>query len=166
MEGDKNQNMQFAEAIFAWQFPEYEKYQKSFWWYVITLVVLIFAVWWLILDQNYVFAIFLVLFYLLVIFYDVRQQEIVDFIITPDGFMFGKRFYEYREISDFFIIYQNNGIKNLYFDFKNPLKGRLIVPIDGQNAVAVREYLLKYMHENLEREAEPLSEIFRRLLKF
>ena len=68
--------------------------------------------------------------------------------------------------SDFFIIYQNNGIKNLYFDFKNPLKGRLIVPIDGQNAVAVREYLLKYMHENLEREAEPLSEIFRRLLKF
>ncbi|MFA5021379.1 MAG: hypothetical protein WC517_04995, partial [Patescibacteria group bacterium] len=57
------------------------------------------------------------------------------------------------------------GIKNLYVEFKNPLKGRLVIPLDGQDAVAIRDYLLRFLAEDLEREAEPISEQLRRFLK-
>ncbi|MFA5029174.1 MAG: hypothetical protein WC518_00285 [Patescibacteria group bacterium] len=162
---------QLSEVVFSWRHPEYIRYRKNIWWYVISLIVLILLSIWAIAqgnwfgDQNYLFVVFLVLFYLVVLIYEFRQPEEVDFIITPDGVKSGRRFYYYKDIDNFFVIYQEQGIKNLYLDFVNPLRGRLVVPLDGQDAVAIREFLLGFLKEDLDREVEPLSERFRRWLK-
>lgn len=161
---ENNQN-QLSQVAFSWQCPEYVKYPKNIRWYLISLLVLALAIWWSIRDSNYLFLIFLVLFYLIVIMYESREPQSVDIFLTNDGIKFGRNFYGYGLIDDFFIIYQEAGIKNLYLDFKNPLRGRLVVPVDGQDAMAIREFLLGYLKEDLEREAEPLSERFRRWLK-
>ena len=164
MPEENNQN-KLSQVVFSWPCPEYVKYPKNIRWYLISLLVLALAIWWTIHDSNYLFLIFLVLFYLIVIMYESREPRMIDVFITADGIKFGRNFYEYKLIEDFFIIYQEAGMKNLYLDFKNPLRGRLVVPVDGQDAVAIREFLLGYLKEDLEREAEPLSERFRRWLK-
>lgn len=159
------QGPKMAEAIFYWEHPDYVVYHKDARWYALSLLLLVLAVAWTIIDSNYIFGAFLVLFYLVVLLFENRPSEMVPFAITPEGIKSGKSFHFYRDFDNFYIIYRAEGIKNLYFEFRNPLKGRLIIPLDGQNAVAVREFLLKVVREDLEREAEPLTEQFRRWLK-
>jgi hypothetical protein len=157
MEADNPQanQAQMVEAVFSWRHQDFVRYNKNVWWYIISIIVLVLFVWGCIVTRNFLFAIFLVLFYLVTLLFDNRNPEIIDFAITHDGIKTGNTFHYYKEISHFFVIYQEPGIKNLYFEFRNPLKGRLIVPLDGQNAVAIREFLLGFLKEDLEREAEP-----------
>ena len=154
-----------AEAAFSWSHPDYILYVKDKRWYAISVAVLVLMVAWAIWQKDYLFAIFCVMAYLVVLLYENRQPEIIEFAITPQGIRSGSSFHNWKLISHFFIIYEADGIKNLYIEFVNPLRGRMIIPLDGQNAVAVRTYLLKFLREDLEREAEPISEQLRRFLK-
>ena len=160
-----SEEKELTEVIFSWRFPEYVQYHKNIWWYVISLVILAALVVWQIMVNDVTFAIFLVLFYLITLLYENRSPEMLLFAITPDGVKVGKNFHFYREFSHFYVIYQEQGVKNLYLEFRNVLRGRIIVPLDGQNAVAVREYLLNYLREDLDRESEPASEQLRRWLR-
>ena len=156
---------QVSEAIFSWQHPDYVLYHKDKRWYIFSIIIVILAVALAIWQKDYTFAVFLVMFYLVVLLYENRPSEMVDFVITPLGLKSGQRFYYWRQIDHFYIVYQAAGIKNLYVEFKNLLNGRLVIPLDGQNAIAVRDYLLQFLKEDLEREAEPLSEQLRRFLR-
>jgi len=156
---------QLAEAVFHWQHQDFIRYHRNVWWYLISVAVLVLSVWALIVTNNFLFAIFLVLFYLVILLYDNRRPEMIEFAIAEDGIKTGRDFHYFKEVAHFFVIYQEPGTKALYFEFRNPLKGRLVIPLDGQDAVAIREYLLKYLKEDLEREAEPLSSRLRRWLR-
>lgn len=159
------ENQQLSEVIFSWKCHDYIKYKKTSAWYLISFLLIGLMVAWAIYTVNYLFAVFLVLFYLIVIMYEFREAEVVNCVITPDGIKHGKNFFFYKNIDNFFIIYQDQGIKNLYIDFKNPLRGRLAMGLDGLDAVKIREYLLQYLQEDLERETEPISERLRRWLR-
>ena len=156
---------------FAWQVAEDIKYKKGLWWYAVSLIVLAILIWWSVSEgkwfgnQNYIFVVFLILFYLVILLFEYKQPALVDFVITPDGVKWGKRFYYYKEFENFYIVYQEAGVKNIYFEFINPFRGRLIISLDDQDAVAIREYLLSRLNEDLDREAEPFSEQLRRWLK-
>ncbi len=168
----EQENQKLSEVVFSWTCSEYEKYQKNVWWYVLSLVILSLMIWWSLSDgpwgggRNYLFVVFLILCYLVILMYEVREPAKVDFAITLDGVKFGGKFHYYREIQDFFIVYQDQGIKSLYLDFKNPLRGRLSVPLDGQDAIAVREHLLQFVKEDLDWEVEPMADRLRRWLRF
>jgi len=159
------ESVPMTEAVFDWLVQEYIIYPKSGWWYLASGLMLLMAVLWTVFDQNYPFAIFLVLFYLVAILYDIRSPKTVEFVITPDGIKIGSDFYFYREIRQFYIIYQQNGIKNIYFEFTNPLRNRLIIPLDDQDPIVIREFLLQFIEEDLEQEAEPISERLRRWMR-
>lgn len=162
---NNQKNPQLSEVVFSWKCHDYVKYSKNILWYVISFLVISAMVAWAIYTVNYLFAIFLVLFYLVVILFEFRDPELVDCVITPDGIKHAKNFFFFNHIDNFYIIYQDDGLKNLYIDFKNPLRGRIIIDLDGQDAVTIREYLLQYLKEDLVREAEPLSEQIRRWLR-
>lgn len=156
---------QVSQVVFSWQHTDYVPYQKDKRWYISSVILLLLAVAWSFWQQNYLFGIFLIMFYMVVLLYENRQPEIIDFFITPLGVKSGDKFYYWRSIAHFYIVYRAQGVKNLYLEAKNPLMGRLIIPLENQNAVAIRDYLLKFLPEDLEREAEPLSEQLRRFLK-
>ncbi len=166
MEGGQNNNeRKLSQIVYSWDYPEYIKYRKDVWWYVISLLVLVGAVTWCFLASNPLFAIFLILFYLVTLLHENRNPEVIDFVITSEGIKAGRNFHYFREIDHFFIVYEELGIKNLYLQFRNPLKGRLVVPLDGQDAVNIRRFLLKYLKEDLEREIEPISDRLRRWMR-
>jgi hypothetical protein len=158
-------SQQLSEVVFSWRCHDYVKYQKNTIWYLASFLITASMVVWAIYTLNYLFAVFLVLFYLIVIMYEFKEPEVVDCIITPDGIKHGKHFFFYNSVDNFFIIYQDKGIKNLYIDFKNPLKGRVIMDLNGLDVIKIREFLLQFLKEDLEREAEPISERLRRLLR-
>ena len=168
-----NQNeQQLSEVIFSWKHPDLIKYQRTTSWYIIATAVVVLLVWWAIGNawwmggESYLFAVFLVIFFLVVLLLDYRPAKEIDFFITPDGIKDAGKFYGYDELDHFFVIYKDEGIKGLYIEFKNPLRGRLAIPLEGQDVIAIREYLLKHLKENLDREVEPWTEFIRRMLKF
>ncbi len=161
----QNQNEKLSEVAFSWRFPEYQKFKKTAPWYVISLIVLGLLIWLAIATSNPLFAVFLALFYLVVLMYEHRDPEMIDFYLTADGVKFGKNFYPYGDFDNFYVIYEEASIKNLYLEFKNPLRARLVAPLDDQDAVAIREFLLSHLKEDLEQDSEPFSEQFRRWLR-
>lgn len=163
----------------AWQVPEYDQKERSRKWYLIAASILIIFLffcffeissWKLVFlgaNSNFIFALILILFAIITIINDGQEPNLVNFEIGPEGITIGKRFYDYDDLKSFSIIYKPKiDFKHLYIDFKNSLtKPRLSINLYDQDPITVRNYLLRYLDEDLERVNPPLSEQLTKLLK-
>jgi len=155
-----------GEALVEWRIPEYDRYERPKMWYLIAIIValtaLIIGFW----VKNYLFVIIIVLSSLIIILNEGREPEEIDFAIHDEGLVLGKRFIDYSELSNFSIIYKpRQNTKKLYFEFESALRPRLSIYIDNANPLKIRDILLNYLQEDLERENEPLSESLARLFR-
>ena len=86
-----------------WQAPEYKHKEKSidFFWTigVIALMMFVVTIW----QQNYIFAIFILVSALSLFLFSIRQPQIMTFIIETSGFSLGKDKYEWKKIKGFHI---------------------------------------------------------------
>ncbi|MBI4812474.1 hypothetical protein HY798_03495 [Candidatus Falkowbacteria bacterium] len=162
---DKN-TINIGEEFAAWRVPEYEKHERTKVWYagasIIALILLFYAFW----TTNFLFAVIIIVSALVIILRDGGEPEMIDVALTKEGVAVGRKFYDYDELKDFSIVYKPNlGVKNLYFEFKSSVKPRLSIPLDDMNPLPIRENLLKYLPEDLERTDQPTSEGLAKLFK-
>ena len=155
-----------GDEIMSWQVPEYEKHERSKSWYilagVIGLLFLVYAVY----TKNFLFAVIIIVVALIIILHDSREPNLVKVNITDEGIIVGRKFYDYDEIKNFSIVYKpKQGVKNLYFEFKNVIRQRLSIPLRDMNPLSIRENLLKYLPEDLDRTDQPLSEGLAKMFK-
>ncbi len=85
--------------------------------------------------------------------------------ITDAGIVVGHHFYDYKDIKDFSVIYEPPEIKILYVDFNSVLEPLLVLPLEDADPNEVRDALLPYAFENLDREEETLTDMVRRMYK-
>jgi len=163
----------------SWQIPEYEQQERHRKWYVIAAIFLLICLFfcffeitnWKIVflgvNSNFIFALILILSSIITIINDGREPLMVDFKIGPEGINVGKRFYDYDDLKHFSIIYKPNfDIKHLYLEFNNSfINPRLSINLYEQDPITVRNYLLRYLDEDLERLGPPISEQLTKLLK-
>lgn len=162
----EEQTIDYGDEIISWQVPEYDKHERSKSWYVIATIVgillLIYSFW----TANFLFAVIIIITSLVIVIHDGREPDMVNFNITDEGIIIGRKFHDYDEIKDFAIVYKpKQGVKNLYFEFKNSLKHRLSIPLQDMNPLPIRETLLKYLKEDLERTDQSTSEGIAKILK-
>jgi hypothetical protein len=163
----------------AWQVPEYEQPERNRRWYLIATLFLLICLFfcffeisqWKIVflgaNSNFIFALILILAAIISIINDGRDPLLVDFKIGPEGINIGKKFYDYDVIKSFSVIYKPNlDIKHLYIEFNNSfVHPRLSINLYDQDPITVRNYLLRYLDEDLERANPPMSEQLTRLLR-
>jgi len=163
-QGTKNDHDQ-GTVILEWSFPEFETYTRGTGWYVgaggITLALIVYAIW----TLNFLFAVMVLMVVVILFFHTIRPPLMVAFKMTEYGIHVGRHFYPYREIKNFWIIYQPPDVKNLYFIFQTFVRPRLSIPLMNRNPLKVRELLLQYLPEDIDRESEPTSETLSRWLK-
>jgi hypothetical protein len=157
---------EYGRQIASWAIPEYEKPERSKAWYIIAIatagILTIIAF----ISSNFLLAVIVVLATFIIILREGEIPQQVPFTITSEGLIIGRKFFDYDELKDFAIVYKPRlGIKNLYFEFKSAVKQRLSIPLFDQNPLQIRENLLKYLPEDLERTDEPLSESLAKLFK-
>lgn len=98
--------------------------------------------------------------------YEKRPPEMVNFELGPEGVKIGGKFYDYDDIKNFCVLYKpKQSIKQLYFEFKTSARQRLSIPLRRMDALTVRNFLVRYLNEDLERSNRPLSEQLTKLLK-
>jgi uncharacterized integral membrane protein len=163
----------------SWQVPEYEAKERDKKWYIIATIFLLitlffcffeingFKVSFLGVNSNFIFALILILSSIIMIINDGQEPNLVDFKIGPEGINIGKRFYDYDDLRHFSIIYKPNiEVSHLYFEFKNSfVHPRLSIHLYEQDPIIIRNYLLRYLTEDLERLGPPISEQLTKLLK-
>ena len=157
---------EYGIIIASWQVPQYEKHERNKTWYVLASLVFIALIAYALIAANFLFAIIIVIGGLILVLNDKNHPIMMDFVITTEGVIIGKKFYDYDEIKDFSIIFKPHyNIKKLYFEFKSGYRPRLSIPLLDINPLPIRENLLKYLPEDLERVDEPLSEALAKFLK-
>ena len=155
----KKETGQSQPEIIAWEFPEYEKHERSRSWYiiagVIALALIIYAVW----TANYFFALIIMLTGFIMIFLGQEEPLNIKFSLETIGIRLMDKFYDYDKFKSFAIIYQpEHGLKNIYFEYKNGLQPHLSIPLEQTNPITVRNYLLHHLPEDLERKDATFSE--------
>ena len=156
----------FGKGLFNWNVPEYEQHNRSKIWYISAISIAVLLILFSFLTNNFLFAVIIIIASLIIILNDGSVPVSVNIKIMEEGIIVGKKFYDYDEFKNFSIVYKPRlDVKNLYLEFKNVLKHRLSIPLNNINPLPIRENLLKYLEEDLERTDQPLSEGLARLFK-
>lgn len=148
-----------------WSYSEFEQHSRENGWYVwfgITTAIVIGIA---LFTNNYLFAIIIILFVLIIFLNNWKKPQRLTFKIAPEGLEVDDKKILMREISEFWIVYSPPHVEKVYFQFHSYWRPVLGIPLEGQNPLDLREYLLQYLPENLEKEDEPLSDSIARVLK-
>jgi hypothetical protein len=161
-----------------WQVPEYRVPERSRTWYILASVFILGCIffslfriseWKLVFlsyDSNFLFILILIMSAAIMYVYEKRPPEMINFELGPEGIKIGGKFYDYDDIKNFCVLYKpKQSIKQLYFEFKTSARQRLSIPLRRMDALTVRNFLIRYLDEDLERTNKPLSEQLTKLLK-
>ncbi|MEA3449965.1 MAG: hypothetical protein U9Q85_03250 [Patescibacteria group bacterium] len=155
-----------GEIHAEWQIPEFDQHERNRTWYIIAVIIAILMMLYAFFTANFLFAIIIIITALIVILRDGRDSTSIRVKISEHGIILGRKFYEYDEIKDFSIIHKPQyEVKNLYLNFNNILQHRLTIPLREVNPLEIREILLQYLSEDLERTDPPLSESISKIFK-
>jgi len=156
----------YEEEVISWQVKEYDKHDRSKRWYIIAICLALALLMFAFFTSNFLFAVIIIIITLISILHDGQEPVSLDVHLTEEGIVVGSKFYDYDELDTFSIVYKpSQGIKKLYIEFQNFVRPRLSFSLDNMNPLPIREFLLKYLPEDLERTDEPLSEGLARILK-
>lgn len=161
-----NQETIYGRELIGWYVDEHSSYAKSKRWYLLAvgigLLMLIYAFF----SQNFLFAVIIIISAFVLVLRDGTPPEKVHFSITDEGIVIGSKYYDYDEVKNFSIVYKPQiDIKNLYFEFNSILQHRLSISLENISPLPIREILLKYIPEDLERTDQPLSEFLGKWFK-
>jgi len=161
-----------------WVIPSHRKPERGRTWYIIAgLIVLIccffsfftFSAWRIVflgLNSNFLFILIIILSLIIMIINDSQPTEMLNVELGPEGFRLAAHFYSYDEIKNFAVIYKpKQSVKQLYFESKASLRPRISIPLRNMDALTVRNFLVRYLDEDLERDNIPLSEQLTKVLK-
>ncbi len=154
-----------GQLLLSWEVDEYPRVTRSRRWYVIASLVGLALVIYAIATANFLFAVIVLaagVMYLTTSFTSPRRIPVV---VTDLGLLIDDRFYEYKDLRDFSVAYRPPDVKLLYVDFVSPLSPLLPIPLEETDPNEVREALLPFCYENLERTEETLTDRLRRVYK-
>ncbi len=154
-----------GNVVFEWLIKEYEQYDRSKRWYIVALLAGVLLVIFALFSANYLFALVIILFGIVLYMHEMQPPLDVYFAVTETGIIIGKKFYKFSELGGFWMIYNPPDVKNLYFRLKNVVKFRIKIPLLNYDPRPIRDYIKQYLHEELEHEEEPLSDRLARLFK-
>ena len=154
-----------GNVVYEWLIKEYEEYDRSKRWYIIAFSAGILLVVYALFTANYLFALVIILFGIVLYMHEMQPPLDVYFAVTETGIIIGKKFYRFSELAGFWLIYNPPHVKNLYFRMKNVVRSRLKIPLLNYDPRPIREYMKQFIEEELEHEEEPVSDRLARLFK-
>ena len=154
-----------GKIIYEWAVKEYEQHERSRRWYLVMGGLAALLILYGVASANYLFALIIVLFVIILYLYELQEPLQVYFAITETGIILGKKYYRYSELKNFWIIYNPPEVQSLYFALDGLVKHRLQIPLLDYDPGPIRGYLGQYLLEDLDQEEEPFSDRMARVLK-
>lgn len=154
-----------GDMLHQWTIQEYDRHIRGTWWHILMITAGILLVVYALVSGNSLFALIVILFAIILFLQSHQEPIAVPFAIAELGIVVGNKWYTYSEFSEFYIIYQPPAVKTLYLETKSALRPLLRIPLQDMNPVDIRMALRAYLSENVEKEEEPISDVFARQWK-
>lgn len=117
-----------------------------------------------IIYKNYLFAIFIILAAVALVFAGIRKPKAIQFTINKNGVKIGDHLYQYKNLKSFWI-HESEEEKILLIMSKSTLMPLMSIPLMKDSPVSrIREILLAHIPE--ERHEQPASHKFMEYLGF
>jgi len=148
-----------------WEVDEYPMHQRSKLWYILASVIGVALIVYAVATANFLFAVIILMVGVITLLSSFVPPDRVPVVITNTGVVVSDMYYDFQAIRDFSIAYDPPHVKNLYFEFHSAWQPLLTVPLEDIDPNEVRDLLLPYCLENLQRVEENLTDVLRRLYK-
>ncbi len=150
------------KPLFSWSAPEFATFEKTKWWYAVSIIAIVLLVGVSLWLKSVLGAILFILVGVLLFVFSTRKPlehsvELLDSGIVVDGQM-----YPYANIASFWIFYEPN-FQELSLRMQRTFTPVVRVQLAEIDPVEVRELLLRFLPEI--EEDEPLIDILARRLK-
>lgn len=148
-----------------WEVDEFPPHARGKLWYTLSTVLGVALIIYAIATANFLFAIIILMTGVITLLSTFMPPDRVPVIITNTGVVVSDMYYDFDAIRDFSIVYEPPDVKNLYFEFHSAWHPILTVPLEDIDPNQVRELLLPFCMENMERIEETLTDAVRRVYK-
>ena len=164
-EPKEDNSADLGEIIMSWSFPEYPREKREKRLLIILGVIFGAILLYAILTKNFLFVIILVLFAFIVFIRELQEPMEISIGFTERGIILGESFTPYTQLRRFWILYDPPHLKTLYLSSKNKWKSNISIAMTDQDPVAIRNFLLKFIDEDLTQDEEPFSEILSKIFR-
>lgn len=158
------QSKNYGAELIRWEVSDQSDHVRGAFWYIFAAVAAISFLVWAIATRNFLFAFIVIMFGVIFATHRARPSVRYEFVVSELGIRLGRRFYPWKDITRFSIVYEPPEVKTLYFDFGG-LRPQLPVPLEDTDPNQVRKILLTVLTEDTARNEEPLSDWIARVLK-
>jgi hypothetical protein len=157
--GDK-----FGEIYYEWTISEHNNHKRSYGWYILMIIVSAALIIWSIITANFLFALIIILVIFILFLKEYSGSSQLKFRILEDGILIGNQFFSYKELASFYMIYDPPYVKKLFFSTKG-LSPDISIPLNDMNPLPIRESLLEFLEEDLDKENESIDDQLETILK-
>jgi hypothetical protein len=149
----------------TWQAPEFLDHRKHPLWFVglgiITALLVLFGIY----TKSWTTAIMFGLFGFGSLIYSSQRAKTVTITLSGTGVQIDNKNFDYRNIRKFWIVYHPPVVKCLYLETNAYINHLIKIELIDQDPRAIREFLAKYLEEDLDGE-ESIVDVVARKVKF
>lgn len=150
----------------TWTAPEFHYYERTSSWYIASIIIALAIMVFALIQRNFLFAIFIVIAELLVLFWAKQEPQVVEYAIDDRGVLLSQdTLRSFTEIQGFAIVtdHPDAPYAELVLRMKRKIATdvKLLIPQEGIGAIkeALKEHLEEIEYE--ETFAEHLMKILR-----
>lgn len=155
----------YGNQLLAWDVPEFPVHERSRGWYVIGIGIAIALLIYAVATANFLFAVIILVTSVVLYLKQVTPPRAIPFAVYEAGIRVGQHFYDWKELHNFYIIYEPPAVKDLFIHCTSWSQPRIHIPLLEHNPLTVRQTLLEYLPEDLDKDEEPFSHAIERLFK-
>ncbi|MBI4050194.1 MAG: hypothetical protein HY398_01970 [Candidatus Doudnabacteria bacterium] len=149
----------------SWAAPEFIHYPKNKVWFWIlgtaSVLVIVYFLW----QKDFLTTALFILLFAVIFYFSKVEPKTVAIKLDSSGVKYGEVKIPYQQIKTFWIVYEPPEVKTLNFETTSYFNSSVTIQLDREDPVQVREFLLKYLPEDLHRE-ESFTDRIARKLKF
>ncbi|MDP2630678.1 MAG: hypothetical protein Q8P56_04685 [Candidatus Uhrbacteria bacterium] len=153
------------EQSFRWTFQEFEKHERSVWWYVIAGLVVALLVVYSVASNNFLFTVITVITVVVIFARQMQEPASIECEVTDDGIFVGKKKYAFSDLDSFSLLQRDDGVPVLYLHESRGMHNMVPIPMVDCSPESVRMFLRDFLEENGEHQQEPILDWLMRALK-
>ena len=152
------------EVLMEWRAPEYKHYDRPKSWYISLLVLAGGLILYSLITSNYLLIIITIILAVIINSLTRKRPDSLSIAVTKRGIKINDKLYTFAEdLDSFWILYDPPELKTLSFKRQQRFMPETSIQLEKQNPLKIREFLLEYLEEEIEREEHMADQISRRL---
>jgi len=150
-------------VLMRWTPLEYQFESKEENWYLAGGVIAAIFISGAILFRNYLMAVTFFLLAVVIYIYSERKPHKIPVELREFGIRVGAKFYSFRDLSRFWIIYRPGDLKTLTIETNNLFNPTVSIQIEDQDPNKIRDILKDRLYEDLDHQESSVDRIARNL---